>query len=1322
MPFDPSKPYEPVVDGFDPNKPFKVVEQGQPTDDSAPLAAQAETQDSSAYFRHLYGGIDSLNSKEFKNLDDRKTSAEDKAKAVNLVYLKKQLPNADLENNYQDIKDTFANQVLGKNVKNISDVDLYTSIGDHVGATGAQGKIWNALDKMHAIKTLGEAAWAMSWMPSHRLPEMPNMPDMPQLGIANPAVLAGVYNGFFKPTLESVTSPAGMTTGLISGPMVVAAETSAAAKIAMKTMTGLFGGIMTKDTIQNAPEVLKVLNDPNSTTQDKTAAVTGEVGTAIMALGGVLGTIMPEKGGVVKPEEFEGKTPMEAATMLRDKTVDAPMDQMMPLKDAASKLEEFHTPQSEMAKGWDEVKQILAPQTRGERAEYTAGSLREMGASLARNTDIAQTALDNANKIIGKLDDDAKWDFVNKIETGEEQGSPDLIAAHTTIRSILDGSRDEIQALGTGKLDNFIDDYFPHIWKDPEKASKAFNEAEAKAPLQGSKAFLKKRTIPTIRKGLELGLEPVSDNPIDLVLLKHREMQKYLLANKWMEEMKDKNLVQFVRATEKAPENYVKINDPIANVYGPPTVTVPEYLDKNVKQGLEEIMSNLGIKHERKSSLKDRKALGLSYQGKDYVETKLGTSLGVLSHEIGHQIDEKFGFQKEIIGKGLEKELDTLSKLPGYKSSKLLAYSSKPAELAAKSFEIYVQARERMKEELPQLYKITDDFIKSHPQIEKLANIKGGIEYERVETEKPVAGLVKLGEYYAPSDVGTVANNYLSPGLRGSATYRAFLGLGNTLNQFQLGLSFFHAGFTSVDTAISKVSLGLEYGFEGKPGEAFKSIAKAPAAPITSLIEGSKIHKEWIKPGSQGGDYANIVDALQKGGARAKMDEFYRTNVTKQMKKAFGEGTIKGFAGGLIRSPFAAIEQAAKPVMEYVVPRQKLGVAAELMRKELAKLPEGSSDAVIRKTAAKVWDSVDNRMGQMVYDNMFWNKTAKDLAMASVRSVGWNLGTLREVGGGVIDTGKFLKDTLTPKEKAEFTHRMGYVIAMPIVTGIIGATYQYLLTGEGPTETKDYFFPKTGETDAQGRAVRMTLPTYMKDVYHYGHDPVGTIEGKVHPLIGLSVQMLNNKDYYNRPITNSDDPLIQKMMDEATYFGKQIAPIGIKNILQAQDAGQSTTEQVGSLVGLTRAPSYIGESTAENLAAKLAGSKFQSGKPKPGEEELMQQKQQVQRALRSQDAGQRAAGMAQLNDLVDKGMLTPQQANNLRRGTTRDYLENQVIHLDPREALRVMKVATPEEKQAISQMVLRKIEVSRLPVQERQLLMNQYRTLLADRNIETSLR
>jgi hypothetical protein len=54
----------------------------------------------------------------------------------------------------------------------------------------------------------------------------------------------------------------------------------------------------------------------------------------------------------------------------------------------------------------------------------------------------------------------------------------------------------------------------------------------------------------------------------------------------------------------------------------------------------------------------------------------------------------------------------------------------------------------------------------------------------------------------------------------------------------------------------------------------------------------------------------------------------------------------------------------------------------------------------------KAWDSVDNRMGQVVYDNLFWRKSIKDIGMASVRSLGWNLGTFRELGGGALDFAK----------------------------------------------------------------------------------------------------------------------------------------------------------------------------------------------------------------------------------------------------------------------------------------------------------------------------
>src|SRR5262249_9503285 len=162
-----------------------------------------------------------------------------------------------------------------------------------------------------------------------------------------------------------------------------------------------------------------------------------------------------------------------------------------------------------------------------------------------------------------------------------------------------------------------------------------------------------------------------------------------------------------------------------------------------------------------------------------------------------------------------------------------------------------------------------------------------------------------------------------------------------------------------------------------------------------------------------------------------------------------------------------------------------LGVFAELARRELERLGPAASRDDVRVAMAKAWDSVDNRLGQMVYDNLFWNKAVKDLSMASVRSLGWNLGTIRELGGGAVDTVLAGKDLATGK-KPEFTHRMAYLVAMPMLTGIMGAVAGYLMTGKGPDELRDYFFPKTGELDAQGRPIRLTLPSYMKDVYHYG--------------------------------------------------------------------------------------------------------------------------------------------------------------------------------------------------------------------------------------------
>ena len=354
------------------------------------------------------------------------------------------------------------------------------------------------------IKTMGQLAWNLAWKPNAHLPEAPkNLPNYPILQEYNPALIGGIWNGAVKPFFDSATSYGGATS-IVAGVLSGATELRAG-KLALRGMSGLFGGIMAKEDYDQYAAEKKIRDDPNSTFQDIATSYSRQVSRELMAVAGLVGAVMPEAGGVVKPKELEGKTPGQGADVLRSKMPEAPMDQIEKLKRAADKLDSLHNKQSDAAQAWDEVKQTIAPQERlgpGEeagdltKAKVTAGSLREHGAELAQRTDRATAALEDASKQLMKLSPEERLDFIDRVEKGEDQPTEELQAAHHGMREILDTKRQEIQDLGTGKLEHFIEDYFPHIWKDPEEAANAFKQAAGRAPLQGSKAFLKQRTIP----------------------------------------------------------------------------------------------------------------------------------------------------------------------------------------------------------------------------------------------------------------------------------------------------------------------------------------------------------------------------------------------------------------------------------------------------------------------------------------------------------------------------------------------------------------------------------------------------------------------------------------------------------------------------------------------------------------------------------------------------------------------------------------------------------------------------------------------------------
>ena len=95
-------------------------------------------------------------------------------------------------------------------------------------------------------------------------------------------------------------------------------------------------------------------------------------------------------------------------------------------------------------------------------------------------------------------------------------------------------------------------------------------------------------------------------------------------------------------------------------------------------------------------------------------------------------------------------------------------------------------------------------------------------------------GMVLRGEYYAPDAAARIINNHLSPGLTGNAFYDTLRTAGNVMNSTQLGLSLFHLGFTTLDAAISKVSLGLKQMSRGDLSSGARSILmgrKHPANP-----------------------------------------------------------------------------------------------------------------------------------------------------------------------------------------------------------------------------------------------------------------------------------------------------------------------------------------------------------------------------------------------------------------------------------------------------------------------------------------------------------
>ena len=131
------------------------------------------------------------------------------------------------------------------------------------------------------------------------------------------------------------------------------------------------------------------------------------------------------------------------------------------------------------------------------------------------------------------------------------------------------------------------------------------------------------------------------------------------------------------------------------------------------------------------------------------------------------------------------------------------------------------------------------------------------------------------------------------------------------------------------------------------------------------------------------------------------------------------------------------------------------------------------------------------------------------------------------------------------------------------------------------------------------------MPTYMKDIYEYGHDiegfvkhgfnPTRTLQNKMHPLISTVAQMLNNENFYGEAIRNPSSPLVEQVQDEAVYLLKSITPFSIRNYEQQaklREEEESIFKYLTSpaFVGITPSPGYIAKSEEQAESGAISAN------------------------------------------------------------------------------------------------------------------------------------
>ena len=552
-----------------------------------------------------------------------------------------------------------------------------------------------------------------------------------------------------------------------------------------------------------------------------------------------------------------------------------------------------------------------------------------------------------------------------------------------------------------------------------------------------------------------------------------------------------------------------------------------------------------------------------------------------------------------------------------------------------------------------------------------------------------VFGRRVMGRYSAPESLATVINHHLSPGISFTDAYKLWRDVNNTLNLVDLSASLYHGLTTTLNSSFSDMALGMKQALAGHVITGAASVGRG-FVPFASVVddwfEGNYLQKVWD------GKIANpdpmaiaIVDALKKGGGRARQDLYYATNLWKGMMDSLArreDSPIGAVWGAVWRAPLAAIELPVKAIMERLVPHVKLGAFAKRAQLEIEQNPTMSLDEA-RERFGQIWDNIDDRFGQLTQRNLMMHPLVKDLMNAAVGRPGWNIGTVRAIGGGFYDALKMLGDGARGR-KPKFTDRTAYLLALLLGGAIINGAVSWLLSGEPPTELMDFIMPRDGGFTEDGRPSRIVLPTYIaKDIYSYFTHPKATLKAKAAPVITIISDLATNKDWQGQKIYGRGGA------GTGRYLLSAVTPYAIQGLQKNIERGASPWKTALPFLGIMPAGRRAGMTKAEKILTDYQDENRPAVRRVSTEHSRA--RADIYRAVR---AGDQKKTQQLASEAVRKGTMTPPDVGQALQRAREGPLENglQDSRLPVSVALEIYDAATPAERKAIEHTLRTKIQ------------------------------